>query len=267
MVPKHLFATAVQPEVAETALLTPSDGLDERWIHVPVEHGNALPVFVASPLEAQGSLPTILVVQEIFGVHEYVKDVARRLARLGYLALAPELYFRFGDPSKAPDFEALRTDFVNKIPDSVVMSDLDATVGWAASHGGDHSRLGIVGFCWGGRIAWLYAAHQPELKAAVAWYGRLAGFSTPTNPRHPLDVSDSLLAPVLGLYGGADAAIPLADVEKLRASLVAADSPSSVVVYPEAPHAFHADYRQSYRPADAADGWARMLAWFTEHGA
>jgi len=266
MVPKHLFATAVQPEIAETAVFTPPDGLDERWIQVPVEEGKSLPVYAVSPKAAGGPLPTVLVVQEIFGVHEYIKDVARRLAHLGYLALAPELYFRFGDPSKAPDFEALRTNFIGRIPDSVVLSDLDAAADRAASHGGDPSRLGIVGFCWGGRIAWLYAAHQPALVAAVAWYGRLTGFATPTNPRHPLDVSDALLAPVLGLYGGADAAIPLPDVDKLRTALEAADSPSKVVVYPEAGHAFHADYRQSYRPADAADGWARMLAWFSEHG-
>jgi carboxymethylenebutenolidase len=266
MVPRHLFATAIQPEVAETAVFTSSDGLEERWVQVPVEEGKTLPAYAASPLGTKGPFPTVLVVQEIFGVHEYIKDVARRLAQLGYLALAPELYFRCGDPSKAPDFEALQTNFVNKTPDSAVMSDLDATVGWAASRGGDPSRLGIVGFCWGGRIAWLYAAHQPALKAAVAWYGRLSGFSTPTNPRHPLDVSDSLLAPVLGLYGGADAAIPPTDVDKFRSALEAADSPSKVVVYPEAGHAFHADYRQSYRPADAADGWARMLAWFSENG-
>jgi carboxymethylenebutenolidase len=208
----------------------------------------------------------VLVVQEIFGLHEYIRDVARRLAKLGYLAIAPDLYFRQGDATTYTDTEALRADIVNKVPDEQVMADLDACYAWSREAGGDPARLGITGFCWGGRITWLYAAHQSRLKAAVAWYGKLTGPKNALQPRQPLDVSGQLKAPVLGLYGSEDPSIPMPQVEELRGDLKKANSASQVLVYPGAPHAFHADYRPSYRPEAAEDGWQRMKAWFAQNG-
>lgn len=257
------IAKAAQP-AATTTIHTSAEGLQTAWDKVTVD-GGQLPVYVAKP-QGPGPFPVVLVVQEIFGVHEHIADVARRLAHQGYLAIAPELYFRLGDPQKAADFDTLRRDFVTKTADAQVLSDLDATVAWAATHSGDGERLALTGFCWGGRIAWLYAAHQPKLKASVAWYGRLTGDKTPLQPTYPLDVASHLQAPVLGLYGGQDQGIPLATIEAQRAALKAAGSPSQIVVYPEAPHAFYADYRASYRAEAAADGWQRLLAWFAKNG-
>jgi carboxymethylenebutenolidase len=208
----------------------------------------------------------VLVVQEIFGVHEHIRDVVRRLAKLGYLAVAPELYHRQGDPAQYTDIDELREKIVSRVPDEQVMADLDVAYAWARANGGDGSRLGITGFCWGGRITWLYAAHQPRLKAAAAWYGRITGPTSPLQPRHPLDVADELKAPVLGLYGGQDSGIPLEHVEQLRARLRQVRSASQVWVYPEAPHAFFADYRASYRPDAAEDGWQRLKDWFAQYG-
>lgn len=227
----------------------------------------ALPVYIAAP-EAGQNLPIVLVVQEIFGVHEHIKDVCRRLAKQGYLAVAPELYFRQGDASRYDDIPTLFAELVNKVPDAQVLADLDATAAWAATQGGDASRLAITGFCWGGRITWLYAAHNPTLKAGVAWYGRLAGPTDPLHPQHPTDVAGALEAPVLGLYGGEDTGIPLETVQAMQAALAegsAAARQSGITVYPEAPHAFYADYRPSYRAAPATDGWQRLLAWFQQH--
>jgi carboxymethylenebutenolidase len=214
-----------------------------------------------------GPFPIVLVVQEIFGVHEHIKDVCRRFAKEGHCAVAPELYARQGDVSKYTDYKQIFAEVVSKVPDAQVMSDLDAAVAWAAKSGsGDAARVGVTGFCWGGRITWLYAAHSATLKAGVAWYGRLVGEATPLQPKYPIDVAAQLKAPVLGLYGGQDQGIPLTDVEKMRAALAAAKQPSEIHVYPEAPHGFHADYRPSFREADARDAWRRCLEWFRKNG-
>jgi carboxymethylenebutenolidase len=219
-------------------------------------------------MPAKGSaFPVVLVVQEIFGVHEHIKDVCRRFAKEGYCAIAPEMYARQGDVSKLTDYREIFAQVVSKVPDAQVMSDLDAATAWAAKTGsGDPSRVAVTGFCWGGRITWLYAAHNPKLKAGVAWYGRLVGQPTELQPRYPLDVAAELKAPVLGLYGEKDQGIPLEDVEKMRAALAAAKQPSQIVVFPDAPHGFHADYRPSFREAAAKDAWAQCLAWFRKNG-
>ncbi|MBS0553316.1 MAG: dienelactone hydrolase family protein [Proteobacteria bacterium] len=253
------FALAVQPVHAQTVITTDSGGLEVGDAAIAVAGGD-LPVYFARP--AGGArLPTVLVVQEIFGVHEHIRDLCRRLAKAGYLAVAPELYFRVGDPSKLDSIPAILDNIVARVPDAQVMADLDACAAWAAENGGDADKLAITGFCWGGRITWLYAAHNPRLKAAVAWYGKLDGAPTNMTPRHPVDIAARLHAPVLGLYGGQDQGIPLKDVEAMRAALAKAGSRSEIVVYPDAPHAFNADYRPSYRPAEAADGWQKLLTW------
>lgn len=262
------FALAVQPVAAQTAVATDAADLTAGEIQVPTPDGN-MPAYRAQP--AQGTnFPVILVVQEIFGVHEYIKDVCRRLAKLGYQAIAPEMYARQGDPTQYTAIPDILANVVSKVPDRQVMADLDACVAWAAAHGGDTARLGITGFCWGGRITWLYAAHNPKVKAGVAWYGRLVSTVNDMTPTHPIDVAGKLNAPVLGLYGGADAGIPNDTVEKMRAALAAsanaASKASAIHLYPEGPHAFHADYRPTYRKELADDGWKRMQAWFRQHG-
>lgn len=256
------FALAVQPVQASTVISTDASGLSTGDTTIAVE-GGALPVYFARP--ASGSnLPVVLVVQEIFGVHEYIRDVCRRLAHQGYLAIAPELYFRQGDPRTIENIGEILQNIVAKVSDAQVLADLDACAGWAASQGGNPDWLAITGFCWGGRVAWLYAAHNPKLKAAVAWYGRLAGAPSALTPRHPVDVAAALHAPVLGLYGGQDQGIPLTDVELMRKALEKAGSRSAIHVYPAASHAFHADHRPSYRKAEAEDGWKRLLDWFAQ---
>ena len=258
------FALAVQPVSAGT-VTTSSDGLVASDVKIPVADGE-IPGYRAMPAKG-GDFPLVLVVQEIFGVHEHIRDVCRRFAREGYLAVAPELYARQGDVSKIADWKQIIAEVVSRVPDAQVMSDLDSTVAWARKSGkGNADKVAITGFCWGGRITWLYAAHSPGLKAGVAWYGRLRGETTELQPRYPLDVVADLRAPVLGLYGGQDQGIPLADVEEMRAALKAAGKPSEIVVFPDAGHAFLADYRPSYNAAAAADGWARALAWFRSHG-
>jgi carboxymethylenebutenolidase len=208
----------------------------------------------------------VLVVQEIFGVHEHIRDVCRRLGKLGYLAVAPELFARQGDVSNMTNIQEILEKVVPKVPDAQVMSDLDATAAWAAKHNGNGARLGITGFCWGGRIVWLYAAHNPGLKAGVAWYGRLSGDKDELRPRQPLDLAPSIKAPVLGLYGAEDQGIPVEIVEMMQDDLKAAKSRSEIVIYPDAPHGFHADFRSSYRPGPAQDGWKRLQQWFKKHG-
>jgi len=262
------FALAVQPVMAQTTISTSSEGLIAGEISVPTADGD-MPAYRAQP--ASGSqFPVILVVQEIFGVHEHIKDICRRLAKLGYQAIAPELYARQGDPRQFSGAQEILAKLVSKVPDSQVMSDLDACVIWAKNNGGDSARLGITGFCWGGRITWLYAAHNPGVKAGVAWYGRLVGNISAMTPKHPTDLAGALKAPVLGLYGGLDQGIPLETVDKMQAALTAADNPasqaSSIHIYDNAPHAFNADYRPSYRKEEADDGWKRMQAWFKQHG-
>jgi carboxymethylenebutenolidase len=258
------FALAVRPVSAAT-LATDSEGLTTGEVQVRTSDGS-IPAYRAMPAK-DGPFPVVLVVQEIFGVHEYIKDVCRRLAKLGYLAVAPELYARQGDVSKLSDINQIRTKVVSKVPDAQVMADLDATAAWAKQSGaGNIGKLGITGFCWGGRIVWLYAAHSSQLKAGVAWYGRLAGEPSELQPRHPLDIVGSLKAPVLGLYGGSDEGIPLETIERMQKALKAAGQPSEIIVYPDTPHGFHADYRPSYRKEQAEDGWRRLQAWFKRHG-
>jgi len=254
------FALAVQPVIAQTVIRTDAAGLVAGEIRV-----GELPAYRAMP-EGGGNLPIILVVSEIFGVHEYIADVCRRLAKQGYLAIAPELFFRYGDPRKMTNVQEILAAIVAKVPDREVLADLDACAAWAANNGGDAERLGITGFCWGGRITWLYAAHNPRVKAAVAWYGRIDGEVNERTPRWPLDVASEIKGAALGLYGALDQGIPLEDVEALRAALAKAGGRSQIHVYPDAGHAFHADYRPTYRKEAAEDGWQRMLAWFKQHG-
>ncbi|MGH7899470.1 MAG: dienelactone hydrolase family protein [Candidatus Binatia bacterium] len=258
------FALAVEPVVAET-IKTDAAGLAAGEVKVPVADGE-IPAYRAKPASG-GPFPIVLVVQEIFGVHEHIRDVCRRFAKLGYLAVAPELYARQGDVSKIAEVQEIVSRVVSKVPDAQVLSDLDRTAAWAAkSEGGSAEKLGVTGFCWGGRIVWLYAAHNPGLKAGVAWYGRLATEPDPPHPKNPIDVAAELKAPVLGLYGGADTGIPLETVERMRQALEAGNKPSEIVVYPDAPHGFFADYRPSYRKDPATDGWKRLLEWFRRHG-
>jgi carboxymethylenebutenolidase len=260
------FALAVQPVTADT-ITTDSKGLEAGEVKIPVKDGE-IPAYRAMP-DKGGPFPVILVVQEIFGVHEHIKDLCRRLAKVGYMAVAPELYARQGDVSKYTEKEIpeLIAKVVSKVPDAQVMSDLDATVAWAKKSGkGDTAKLGITGFCWGGRIVWLYAAHNKDLKAGVAWYGRLEGKATDLQPKYPLDVVSELKAPVLGLYGAADTGIPVASVEKMKKALKDEKKTAEIIVYPDTPHAFNADYRPSYRKEAAEDGWKRMLDWFKKYG-
>lgn len=258
------FAPAVQP-TASTTIHTDSHAIQAGETSVPSQ-GENMPAYYARPKEANGPLPVVLVVQEIFGVHEHIRDICRRLALEGYLAVAPELYFREGDPNDYNDIPTLFSELVSKVPDSQVLSDLDHAANWAGRNGGDIRRMGITGFCWGGRISWLYAAHNPQLRAAVAWYGRLIGEKTMKQQKHPIDIAVDLGAPVLGLYGGQDDGIPLESVEQMRQALHAANAKAEIVVYPDAGHAFNADYRPSYHAESAQDGWARMLTWFKQFG-
>jgi carboxymethylenebutenolidase len=240
--------------------------LEAGEVKIPAKDG-PVPAYRAYPSTGAGPFPLVLVVEEIFGVHEHIKDVCRRFAKLGYFAVAPELFARQGDVSQYTDFKDIISKVVSKVPDAQVMSDLDATVAWAKKTGkADTTKLAITGFCWGGRIVWLYSAHSPDLKAGVAWYGRLVGDTDTLHPKHPIDVVGSLKAPVLGLYGGADQGIPVATVDQMRKALKEAGKPDEIIVYPDTPHAFNADYRPSYRKDKAEDGWKRLLAWFKSHG-
>jgi carboxymethylenebutenolidase len=257
------FAASVMPVCAQTMITTDTKDLSVGETRIPTKDEGELPAYFAMPAGKTG-LPVVLVVQEIFGVHEYIKDVARRLAKLGYLAVAPELYARQGDPAKVSDIGALIKDIVSKVSDAQVMADLDATAAWAAKNGGG-GKLGITGFCWGGRIVWMYAAHNPNLAAGVAWYGSTVR-SYYAGDRTALDVAARIKAPMLGLYGGADGGIPNETVEKMGSALKAAgNTKSEIVIYPDAPHAFHADYRPSYRKAAAEEGWKKLTVWFAKH--
>jgi carboxymethylenebutenolidase len=261
------FAASVLPVMAQTVVKTPSDGLLTGEVMIPVGGFN-MPAYRAAP-EGRTGLPVVLVISEIFGVHEHIADVARRFAKAGYMAIAPELFVRQGDAQSYGEIGKLIAEVISKVPDEQVMGDLDATLAWARGQGADTSRTGITGFCWGGRITWLYTAHNPQVKAGVAWYGRLVGQASPLTPKHPVDVAGALNGPVLGLYGGQDTGIPLDTVDKMKAALAAgsaAAKKSEFVIYPEAPHAFHADYRPSFRKEAAEDGWKRALDWFKAHG-
>ena len=264
------YAAAALPLMAQTAIKTSGEGLKEGEVTIDV-NGFKMPAYRSMPA-GKTNLPVVLVISEIFGVHEYIADVTRRLAKAGYLAIAPELFVRQGDPSMYGEIAKLQSEIIAKVPDAQVMGDLDACVQWAGNNGGLAQKLAITGFCWGGRITWLYAAHNPRLKAAVAWYGRVEGQTNANNPKHPVDLAAQLKAPVLGLYGEADTGIPVASVERMKTALSSAASQgnaaakaSQFVLYPEAPHAFHADYRPTYRAGAATDGWNRALAWFNQH--
>jgi carboxymethylenebutenolidase len=258
------FALAVLPVSADT-ITTDSNGLIAGEVKIPVA-GGEIPAYRAMPASG-GPFPTVIVVHEIFGVHEHIKDICRRLAKLGYFAVAPLLYSREGDVASMSDVQQIISKVVAKVQDNQVASDLDATVAWAKSTGkADTTRLGITGFCWGGRQVWLYAAHNPTLKAAVAWYGPLESPPSELRPKNPIELVNQINVPVLGLYGGKDMGIPVTQIEQMRAALKAADKPSEIVIYPDAGHGFNADYRPSYNPQAAHDGWKRMQAWFKNHG-
>jgi carboxymethylenebutenolidase len=260
------FALAVQPVCAQTMITTDTNGLDAKEVKIPVSDGQ-IPGYAAMPATG-GPFPTVLVIQEIFGVHEHIKDMCRRFAKIGHFAVAPALYAREGDVSAMSDVQEILSKVVSKVPEAQVASDLDAAVAWAKSTGkADTAKLGVTGFCWGGRQVWLYAAHNPNVKAAVAWYGSLQRPKSAMTPANPIDVVPQLKAPVLGLYGGADPGIPLSQVDEMKAALKAAHNPSEIIVYPDTPHGFNADYRPSYRPDQAKDGWAKLQAWFKQHGA
>ncbi|MBN9533301.1 MAG: dienelactone hydrolase family protein [Alphaproteobacteria bacterium] len=261
------FALAAGPLNA-AAIVTPADGLDAGEVNIPVK-GGAIPAYRARP-EGKRDCPVVLVVQEIFGVHEHIKDICRRFAKLGYYAIAPSLYARYGDPGKygMGSIKALVADIVSKVPDAEVMQDLDAAAAFAGGEGADNKRLGITGWCWGGRIVWLYAAHARSLRAGVAWYGPLTGEKNALRPVHPIDVAGTLKAPVLGLYGGLDHGITPGDIAAMRKALAdAGKTDCRIDVFADAQHGFFADYRASYNAADAEIAWHRCLSWLNEHGA
>jgi carboxymethylenebutenolidase len=260
------YAASAAPIMAQTAIKTPSDGLTTGEISYEVM-GFKVPAFFAAPA-GKTNLPVVLVVHEIFGVHEYIADTCRRFAQAGYLAVAPEFFARQGDPSKYGEMAKLMSEVVSKVPDAQVMADLDGAVKWASANGGDAARVAVTGFCWGGRITWLYAATGP-VRAATAWYGRLVGNPSELLPKNPIDLAASMRAPVLGLYGEKDGGIPVDTVERMKAALAtgnAASKAAQFVLYPDTGHAFHADYRPSYRQGPADDGWKRCLAWFKANG-
>ena len=260
------YAAATLPIAAQTAITTSADGLQAGPITYTV-NGFQVPAYAAAPSGKTG-LPVVLVIQEIFGVHGYIQDTCRRFAKLGYLAIAPELYARQGDPQGYTEIPKLQSELVSKVPDAQVMADLDGALAYAAANGGDVNKAGITGFCWGGRIVWLYAA-TGKVKAGVAWYGRLVGQPSENTPKHPVDVAAQIKAPVLGLYGGKDQGIPVDTIDKMKSILATgsdAAKASQFVVYPEAGHAFHADYRPSYLKEAAEDGWRRTQAWFKANG-
>ena len=258
------FALAVHP-IAAAVINTDAAGLIAGEVKIPVKDGS-IPAYRAMP--ASGSnFPVILVIQEIFGVHAHLQDICRRFAKLGYLAIAPEMFARQGDVSKLTEVQEIISKVVSKVPDAQVMSDLDATVEWAQKSGkGNTNKLGITGFCWGGRIVWLYSSYNPKVTAGVAWYGRVVGNSTDLTPKQPIDIAASLKVPVLGLYGGKDQSIPNDTVEKMQEVLKTGSSGSEIVLYPDAPHGFNADYRPSYREKEAEDAWKRMQDWFKKYG-
>jgi len=261
------FAASALPIMAQSAIKTPTTGLTVGEVTIDV-NGFKMPAYRAMPA-GKTNLPVVLVLSEIFGVHEYIADITHRFAREGYLAIAPELFVRQGDAQSYGEMAKLIAEVISKVPDAQVMADLDACVKWAAANGGDAKRVAVTGFCWGGRQTWLYTAHSKSIKAGVAWYGRVVGAQNELTPRNPIDIAGQLNGPVLGLYGEADTGIPLDGVEKMKAALAAGNANSKAsqfVIYKDAPHAFHADYRPSYRKEAAEDGWKRCLEWFRKHG-
>ena len=258
------FALAVQPIGAQT-ITTDSKGLTAGEVQIPTGD-RTIPAYRACP-EKGRNFPTVLVVQEIFGVHEHIKDLCRRLGKAGYCAVAPALYARQGDVSNIPNVQDIIGKVVSRVPDDQVMRDLDFTAMWAVrDSNANPARLAITGFCWGGRIVWMYSAHNPNLKAGAAWYGRIEGDRNAMTPKNPIDYAGALKGPVIGLYGGKDAGIPLESIEKMRIALRVVGDKSEINVYPQAEHGFNADYRPSYKKDDAEDAWAKMLAWFKKYG-
>lgn len=259
------YALAVRPVHAQTLVVTDSTGIVSEMVQMTIGD-TIVPAYLAYP--AQGKdFPVVLVVQEIFGVHEHIQDICRRLAKLGYLAVAPELFIRQGNVSSMSDINEIITKVVSKVPDAQVLSDIDATIAWVGKHTrANTQRLAITGFCWGGRIAWLYCAHNPQVKAGIAWYGKLAGPITELQPHHPLDIAAELKVPVLGLYGGNDPGIPPETIDRMKLQLASGGSKSAIQVYSDAPHAFFADYRPSYRKKAADDGWQRLQGWLKANG-
>ena len=264
------FATAVQPIQAQTRIVTDSKGLTEGEVKISVADGE-IPAYRAMPDKKGKKFPIVMVVHEIFGVHEWIQDICRRFAKLGYLAVAPALYARQGEVKDLKDPRELNRQIFGRIPDTQSMSDLDATAAWAGKNGGNPKKLSITGFCWGGRIVWLYAAHNPNLDAGAAWYGRVVPTpNSPINeaqPKTPIDYAKDLKAPVIGFYGGLDTGIPLDGVQRMQDELKKGKSGSEIVVYANAKHGFHADYRESYNREASEEAWARLLAWFKKHGA
>ena len=258
------FALAVHPIGAQT-ITTDTKGLTAGEVQIPMADGKMVPGYRARP-SGNTKVPTVLVVQEIFGVHEHIKDLCRRLAKSGYMAVAPEMFARQGDVSKIQNVQDIVDTVVSKVPDTQVMSDLDSTVAWAAKNGGSADRLAITGFCWGGRIVWLYAAHNPKVIAGAAWYGRLEGDKNAMTPKNPIDYAAVLKAPVIGFYAGKDTGISPESIERMRAALSVTDADSMIIVYPDAQHGFNADYRPSYKKDDAQDAWQKMLTFFKKAG-
>jgi carboxymethylenebutenolidase len=263
------FAAAVAPSgpLLAQVITTDTQGLTAGMVEIPAAD-RKIPAYRAMPT-GKTKLGTVIVVHEIFGVHEYIKDVCRRFAKLGYLAIAPDFFVRQGDVTQFKTVPEIFSNVVGKVSDTQVLGDVDATVRWAAGNGGDAGKVGITGFCWGGRIVWMASAANPNLKAGVAWYGRLMTTVNAATPTHPHDIAEKLNWPVLGLYGGKDDGIPMDTVEEMKTRLSfggKASQSSEFVVYPDAPHAFHADYRPSYRKEAAADGFQRAVAWFKKHG-
>jgi carboxymethylenebutenolidase len=258
------FAAAAVPAAAHTAIKTDTAGLIAGEIGITVK-GQPVSVYRAQPA-GKSDLPIVLVVSEIFGVHEHIADVVRRFAKEGYLALAPALFVRQGDPMAFESVPEVIKEVISKVPDQQVMDDLDACVEWAKDNGGNIDKLGVTGFCWGGRITWLYSLHNSKIKAGVAWYGKLVGNQNALTPHHPVDIAAKIKAPVLGFYGAKDTGIPLDTVDAMKAGLAQGESRSEIVVYPNSGHAFYADYRPSYVDADAKDGWRRCLEWLKTHG-
>jgi carboxymethylenebutenolidase len=258
------FALAVQPIQAQTVITTDTNGLMAGDASIPTPNG-AIYGYYAMPQQG-GPFPVIVVIQEVFGVHEHIKDVVRRFAKAGYLAVAPDLHGRQGDTTKLPNIQAILA-IVNTVPDEQVYADLDSAVAWAKASGkGDTNKLGVTGFCWGGRMTWMYTAHNPSVRGAVAWYGPLVRPTSFYTPKHPIDIVGQLKIPVLGLYGGADQGIPNDTVEKMQAALKAKGNASEIVLYPDTPHGFHADYRPTYRADKAKEGWEKAIAYFKSRG-
>ena len=259
------YTLAAGPVMAQTAIITPADGLDVKDIKIPVSGGD-MPGYMAAP-KAGGKRATVIVIPEVFGMHEYQKDICRRLAKVGYVGVTLDPFFRSGDLSKLSDFKQV-ISAANQLKDEVMLADLDALVAMLEKQPKVNAKkLGITGMCRGGRTVWMYVAHSKKIKAGVSWYGGLNP-TPPAMPLSPIDVTDKLNATVLGLYAGEDGGIPQNMVDRLQAGLLAfgKDKESPIHVYPKVPHAFHADYRPSYRKAEAEDGWKRMLAWFKKHG-